>query len=183
MWNVVYHIIVIALAVWGILTGYRKGLMRQLGSLIAVAFGIVLTIVLAPDFYSSMDNFIPGFVDGFKREFIVKTLSCTIIYVLVTGLLELIAIPLGKLMKVVHTGLVNSIAGALFRTFQLLMLISLFYNLIIDFNPSGSLTRISRLHDGNVVEGVIKVAPAILGFPDGEEVAHYQQLEEAKKIS
>ena len=183
MWNVIYHILVIALGIWGILTGYRKGLIRQFGSVLAVAFGIVATIILAPDFFSVMDNMIPGFVSGFKREFVVKTMSCTVIYVFVTGVFELVAIPLGRLMKTMHTGLVNSIAGALFRTFQFLMLLSLFYNLIVDFNPTGSMTRICRLHDGNVVEGVIKVAPAILGFPDGEEVAHYQQLEDAKKIS
>ena len=183
MWNVIYHIIVIALAAWGILSGFRKGLVRQFGSVIAVAFGIVLTIVLAPDFYPSVDDWLPGFIDGFKRDFIVKTLSCTIIYVLVTGLFELIALPVGKLMKIVNTGMVNSIAGALFRTFQYLMLLSLLYNLIIDFHPTGPMTRISRYHDGNVVEGVIKIAPAILGFPDGEEVAHFQQLEDAKKIS
>lgn len=183
MWNVIYHVVVIALGVWGILSGYRKGLMRQFGSVVAVAFGIVVTRLLAPDFYPAVDDFIPGLISGFNREFIVKTLSCTIIYVLVTGIFELIAIPLGKLMKVVPAGIVNSIGGSVFRTFQYLMLLSLFYNLIVDFHPTGPLTRTCRLHDGNVVEGVIKIAPAILGFPDGEEVAHYQQLEDAKKIS
>lgn len=183
MWNVIYHVVVIALAIWGILTGYRKGLIRQFGSVIAVTFGIVATRVMAPDFIPVMEDLVPGFISGFQREFVVMTLSCTIIYVFVTGFLELVAIPLGKFMKVVKAGVVNSIFGAIFRTFQYLMLISLFYNLIIDFNPAGSLTRLSRYHDGNVVEGVIKVAPGILGFPDGEEVAHYQQLEDAKKIS
>lgn len=183
MWNALYHIIVIGLAVWGILTGYRKGLMRQLGSVIAVAFGIVLTIVLAPDFTPIIDGMIPDFVSGFNREFIVQTLSCTIIYVFTSGLLELVLMPLGKLMKVMPGGILDSIGGAIFRPFRYLLLISLFYNLIIDFNPSGPLTRVSRLHDGNVVEGVIKMAPGIMRFPGGEEVAHYQQLEDARKIS
>lgn len=183
MWNVIYHIIVIALAILGVLSGYRKGLIRQLGSVMAVAFGIVLAIILAPDFTVTVENTMPSFISGFKREFIAKTLSCTIIYVLVTGLLELVLIPLNRLMKIMDMGIINSIGGAIFRSFQYLMLLSLFYNLIIDFNPAGPLTRISRLHDGNVVEGVIKMSPAILRFPGGEEVAYYQQLEEAKRIS
>ena len=48
---------------------------------------------------------------------------------------------------------------------------------------TGGLARTARFHDGNIVEGVMKIAPAVLGFPDGEEVGHYQQLEDAKKIS
>lgn len=183
MLNGLYHVIVIAVAVWAVISGYRKGLVRQTGSLMAVTFGIVGTRLMAPDFAPSVDDFLPGFISGFKRQFIVETLACTVIYVLVTGLMELIALPLSKLMKVVTTGIINSIGGAVFRLFQYLMLLSLFYNLIVDFNPSGTLTRSSRLHDGNILEVTMKIAPAILGFPGAEEVAHYQQLEDAKKIS
>lgn len=178
-----YHIVVIAVAVWGILTGYRKGLIRLLGSVVAVAFGIVATRLIAPECFDAFEAMVPGFISGFQRPFVVQTLTCLVIYVLVTGIFELVAIPLGKLMKVVPAGIVNSIGGALFRMFQFLILVSLFFNLIVDLNPSGELTRSSRLHDGNVVEVVMQMAPAILGFPGAEEVAHYQQLEDAKKIS
>lgn len=179
----IFHLIIIGVAVWAIITGYRSGMIRRLGSVLAVTFGIVITRLLAPETFDFFDGCVPGFFSGFNREFIVKSLACGVIYVFFTGLLELGLIPLAKLMKVYSPGVLDSIAGALFRLFQAMMLISILYNLIVDFSPSGSLARSSRLHDGNVVEGVIKIAPAILGYPDGEEVTHFQQLEDAKKIS
>lgn len=183
MLNGIYHIIVIAVAVWGIVTGYRKGFLRQLGGFVGVAFGIVAARLFSFELHPHVEGLVPEFVAGFKREFVVDTLTCGVIYLLVAGIVELFAFPLGKMMKVFGSGVLDSIGGAVFRLFKYLMVVSIAYNLIVDMNPSGSLTTSSRQHDGNVVEGVIKVAPAVLGFPDGEEVGYRQQLEDARKIS
>lgn len=183
MLNGIYHLIVIAVAVLAILTGYRKGFLRQLGALLAVAFGIVVARLVAADGMVYADDVVPGSISGFKRSFFVQTLTCGIVYLIVESLVEMITFPVGKMMKVFGSGVLDSIGGSVFRLFKYLMVVSILYNLIADFNPSGSLTRSSRQHDGNVVEGVMKIAPAILGFPDGEEVGHHQQLEDAKKIS
>lgn len=183
MLNGLFHLLVIAAAVWGIISGYRCGFMRQMGLLVAVAFGIVAARLAGPDCMGYVDDWMPESVDGFKRNFVVATLSYGGIYLMVMGIISLISIPLGKLMAVFESGVLDSIAGAIFRLFQFLMVLSIVYNIIVDLNPSGELTKSSRQHDGNVVEGVIKVAPAILGFPDGEEVGYRQQLEDARKIS
>lgn len=178
-----YHIVIIIVAVWAIFTGYRKGLLRQIGAILGVAFGIVATRTLAPGFLEFVDNWIPPIFGGFNRIYLVETLTCGIIYLVVSGAVQGCTFILGKLIGVIHLGVLGSISGALFRLFQFLMILSIVYNLIVDFKPEGDLTRSSRQHDGNVVEGVMKIAPIILGFPDGEEVGFRHQLEEAKKIS
>lgn len=183
MWIGVYHIVVIAVAVWGLITGYRKGLFRQVGGVLGMAFGISAVRMVAPDFFHFTDEWIPQTIAGFKRGFLVETITCGIIYIVVSGFIQLCAIPIGKLVGLIRGGLLNMIAGALFRLFKYLFLVSIIYNVIADFNPEGELTRSSRQHDGNVVEEVMKIAPPILGFPDGEEVGRRQQLEDAKKIS
>lgn len=183
MANGAFHLIVIAVAVWGILTGYRKGLLRQAGGVLAMAFGIVMSRMLTPELLAVVESWIPPFINGFNRSYLIRTLTAGIIYLVVFSMVQASCFPIGRLMGLIGGGILNRIAGAAFRMFKYLFVISIVYNLIIDIYPQGDLTRSSRQHDGNVVEVVMKIAPAFLDFPDGEEVGYRQQLEDAKKIS
>lgn len=183
MWSGIWHLVVITVAVWAIVTGFRRGFMRQAGWMLAVAFGIVGSRLASVDFNPVVEEWVPQWVDGFKRTFVVQTLAGSLIYIVVSVVIGLIALPLGGILRVLGGGILDSIGGAIFRLFQYLMIISIAFNLVVDMNPGGDLTRSSRQHDGNVVEGVMQLAPSVLGFPGGEEVGHRQQLEDAKKIS
>lgn len=183
MWSGIYYIIVIVVAVWAVLTGYRKGLLRQMPGVLGMAFGIVAAGMLGPECYDVVDGWLPASVSGFRRPFVIQTLCCGIIYLVVAAVVGFCAIPLGALVGRLGWGVLDSIGGAVFRTLQYLIVLSIFYNLLVDINPAGELTRSSSRHDGNIVEGVMKIAPSLMGFPDAEEVAYRQQLEDAKKIS
>lgn len=183
MWNGIYYILVVIIAVWSIFTGYGRGFMRQIGALLGVAFGIVAARMLAPAFVPTVDGWLLDGFTGFNRPFVSETLGCGLIYFVVSGIITLATWPLGKLMRVFGSGVLDSIGGALLRMFQWLIALSIVFNLIVDLSPAGELTRTSRLHDGNIVEGVLKIAPALMDFPGAEEVGYRQQLEDAKKIS
>lgn len=179
----IYHLIIIGVAVWAILTGYRRGFLRQIGNVVAVVVGIVVVMVFSAEFTPQVDGFVPGFISGFNRSFFVITLTSMLLFFFVYSILALVCIPIGKMMRVMPGNIINSIGGAVFKLFQWLLFISLAYNLLADLRPASDLTRSARLHDGNIIEGVIKLAPSIMGFPDAEEVGYRQQLEDAKKIS
>ena len=183
MLNGVYHIVIIALAVWGIVKGYRKGIYRLMGSVLAVAFGIVAVKMFAQDFLDTVEKWVPTAISGFNRDFAVQTLTCGVIYVVVVFIVQFVCGPVALILRIIPSGVISSIVGAVFKTFQYLMLVSIAYNLIADFNSTGTLARSAKYHDGNLVEGVMKIAPAVLGFPGGEDVGHMQQMEDAKKIS
>lgn len=183
MSHAAYHLVVIAVAVWGALRGYRQGLLRQIPAVVAIAFAIVASRLLLPDLSLWMEDWIPQAFNGFNRGFIIASVSATLIFLPFYFVIKLALVPVGMMMKVMPGGIVDNISGAVFRIFKYLMFVSLAYNLIVDFNPRSSLAKSSSSHDGNVVEGVMKMAPALLDFPDGEEVGHYQQLEDARSIS
>lgn len=183
MANGAFYIIILGVAVFGILTGYRKGLLRQAGGLLGVAFGIVAVKAFAPSMISGIENWLPSAISGFKREFLIQSLSCGFLYLAVSSIVQLCCIPLNAIMHVMDKDVVSGIAGAVFRAFKYLMVVSIFYNVIIEISPSSSLAKTACHHDGNIVEGVMQIAPAILGFPGPEEVGFRQQLEDAKKIS
>ena len=180
--TIIFHLLIVAAGVFGIMTGYRKGIRRQIGAVIALAFAIVAAHILGKELFDTIWKYLQIF-PAFNMRFIAATLSAILIFIPVYFLLRLCLFPLGKLMKVIRSGVLDSIFGAVFRLFNYLVFLSLAYNLLIDIDPTSSLAKSSRSHDGNLVEGVVKIAPALMNFPDGEEVVHYQQLEDAKKIS
>lgn len=183
MSDVAYHLLVIAMSVLGIVVGYRRGLLRQVSAVLGVAFGIVCARAFAYVPEEWFRGNVSRFFTGFNAIFVVKTLSSGVIFTVVYIGVRVLTFMLGYLMKVFRTGILNSIAGAVFCMFKYLMFLSILYNIIIDVKPEGGLLKFAGSHDGNVVEGVIWLAPAVLGFPDGEDVGHALQLEEAKKIS
>ena len=183
MLNGAYYVVVIAVAIWGIVSGFRKGIFRLIGSVLGVSFGIVAVHLLASDFLLWVDGLLPDAVSGFHRSFLAQTLTCGVIYLAVSWLVSILAFPLSLVLRVLGKGVITCIVGAIFRTFQFLMVVSIFYNLIVDVDSTGSLARTARYHDGNVVEAVLKIAPAVLDFPSAEDVGHRQQLEDARKIS
>lgn len=183
MWTGIYYIIVVIVAVWAVFSGYRKGFMRQMNGVLGVAFGIAAARMLAPEFEGTVNSWLPTAFSGFSRQFFCTTLTNGLIFVITGGIIAFCTYPVGKLVSVLGSGMLNAIGGALFRLFQFMMVLSIVYNLLVDLSPASDLTKSSRLHDGNIVEGVMKLAPDIIGFPGAEEVAYRQQLEDAKKIS
>lgn len=64
-----------------------------------------------------------------------------------------------------------------------MLLVSMAYNLILGFDSGSVLLKSMKSDDGNIVEEVMLLAPAVLGCEGPDELAHRIQLEEAKKIS
>lgn len=178
-----YHLLVIAVSVFGIVTGYRRGLLRQISAVLAIAFGIVCVRMFSQELTEKLVEWLHVRIPGFNLKYVVLTLSATIVYTGVYLLTRLLTFPLAYLMKLIPTGLLNSLGGAVLGTFKYLMFVSLALNLIVDLKPGSDLLKVCCSHDGNVVAGVVEIAPSVLGFPGPEDIGHRLQLEEAKKIS
>ena len=183
MGTFVYHIIVIGFAALAIFRGYKLGLVRQTSAILGMAFGAICARIFGPmcvDYFMSLQ---PDFMRGFNSPFIFATLSAGVIYTVVYTIVKLLTGIIDFAVRVLSSGLLNSIFGSLFCLLKYLVFISIVYNLIVDINPESKLLKVARDHDGNVIEGVMLVAPAILGFPDAEELGYQMQLEHAKQIS
>lgn len=183
MWNGAYFVIIVAVAVWSVFSGYRMGIMRQGGTVIGIAFGIVAARLLAQAAIEVVNGWIPSFIQGFNRPILCETLTSGGIFLIGYSFISLCGSPLGKLLSVIRIGIIGSLCGALFRLFEFMIIVSILYNIIAAIAPASDLTRMSSRHDGNIVEGVMMIAPPILGFPGAEEVAFRQQMEDARKIS
>ena len=119
--------IIIALPLgWLIFKGYRRGIIFELASLLAVIVGCILAVRFA-NWFSALVG-----LDGHNAYLISFFIIFLIVIVLSLSLAKLAE----KFVKLIHVGLVNNLAGAFLGLLKGLCIIGvlLYYVAIIDLN-------------------------------------------------
>lgn len=183
MADIFCHILVIAVAVWAAVSGFRKGLAGQASSVLGLAFGIVVTRVLSADAYNMAKSLFTGFDDAVCAPFILSVLSSGILYCLVFFVVKAFTIPLQKAVSFIGFGILDSLAGIAFSLASNMIFLSIFFNVYVCFVPQSTIMKYATAEDGNAVEAVMLLAPYALGCLSFEDLHHLIQLREARKIS
>lgn len=178
-----YIIILLCLALWGAMAGWRSGLMSQIGSVLGVAFGIAGVRFLLPEFAPTVEDWLCHFPEVACPEYPVASVGALIIYMGFYVLFLVCGIPLRKLLKPLAVKPLDSVGGLIFGVFKWLMMVSVWYNAVLGVTESGALLRLSHEGDGNPVELVMELSPAVFSTPSPDELHHRMQLIEARKIS
>lgn len=183
MTNTVYLIVVLVVAFIAIVSGFRKGITRQLSSLLGLAFGAVAARVFAPEFSSSFT-----WTDKFSQapefsDFTSNLVCAVVIYIFVYAMFFIFSGILQSAVSIFRVGMFNRILGAFFSLVKNLLWLSILFNLALCFSDRSELLRYERANDGNLMAAVMSLTPGLLGCFGAEDFAHYHQLKEAKKIS
>ncbi|MDE7346331.1 MAG: CvpA family protein [Muribaculaceae bacterium] len=183
MGEAIYHILVIAVGLVGIFRGFHAGMMRQVSSLLGFVFGIVAARALGPDFTAWLLGWFPHVYHPVAKTFFVSILGygiiwglCLLVFSMLTGILNFI-------LGMIPVGIVNSIVGAAFCLLKYLMFLSILFDLALCRPFDSPLMHCARHDDGNLVDGVIRLAPELLGTMSADEYVHRVQLWEARTIS
>lgn len=178
-----YHLLVIGVALLGIFRGFRAGLTRQVSDVIGFVFGIVAARSVGPDVASWLVTWMPQFYHPVAKSFFFEIVAygmiwglCMLAFSMLTGILNAI-------LDILPKSLLNSIGGAVFSLLKYLMFLSLLFDIAICRPIDSPLMHCATHDDGNPVDGVIRIAPAILGTTSAEDYILHVQLWEAKKIS
>lgn len=183
MSDVIYHLLVILIAMLGAIHGYRQGLTGQVSGVLGLAFGMVGCRVLMPVAMPEVEGVFPDLCQRVGGPLLIEMLTAAMLY---TGLYLLLSITTGilrKTMEFFSGGLLNSIIGGMFCVVKYMMFVSIAYNLLVDYNPGLRLLKYGTDRDGNVVEAVMLLAPAALGTHGVDDIAHIKQMEDARCIS
>lgn len=183
MGDVIYHIIVIAVAALAVVKGFRRGFTGQISGILGFAFGTVSAHVFEPDVEAMLRSMLPGISQAVGAAFIYSVLAAVIIYVIVYLIFKIFTKVLRSAMQVFSIGMLDSILGSAFCLLKYMMVVSIIYNLILCVFPDSRLMHYAKADDGNVVEAVMLLAPGMLGCGSVEDLAHLLQLRDAKKIS
>lgn len=178
-----YIVLLLCLALWGAVSGWRCGLLHQIGSVLGIGFGIGGACFLTADMMPWVETHAAGFLDVPCPEYLVCSLTVALIVTLFYFFFLLCGILLRRLLKIVPTGFVNNVAGCAFGIFKWMFLVSVAYNAILGVRQSGPLFDLTDVGDANPVETVMPLAPAIIGCPGPDELHHRIQLQEAHCIS
>ena len=183
MGEAIYHILVIAVALVGMWRGFNSGLMRQVSGVLGFIFGIVAARAVGPDFAMWLAGWFPQVYHPVAKTFFVSILAYGIIWGLSMFLFSMFTGILNFILGLIPVGIVNSIAGAAFCLLKYLMFLSLLFDLAICRPFDSPLMHCARHDDGNLVDGVIRLAPELLGTMSAEEYVLKVQLWEARTIS
>lgn len=181
--NVVYHIIVLIVAVVGIIRGFRKGFTAQICNVLGMGFGVVCTHIFTEQAAAFAKMLLPFLVSRPFPEYIWQLTGAAAMYTAVYYLFGAFTGVLSGALSIFSIGMFNKLVGAAFCLINYTLWLSIIYNLILGYNPEGALLRYASADDGNVVETVLDMTSGFLGCEGASELAHLVQLREAKKIS
>lgn len=183
MGEAIYHILVLAVALVGMLRGFHTGLMRQVSGVLGFAFGMVAARILGPDLTVWIAGWFPHYYDPVAKTFFLEILAYGTIWGLSVFLFSMFTGILNFILGFIPVGIMNSIAGAAFSTLKYLMFLSILFDLALCRPADSPLMHCARHDDGNLVDGVIRLAPVFLGTMSAEDYILGVQLWEAKSIS
>lgn len=178
-----YHIIVLAVAAFSVIRGFKRGFTGQISGILGFAFGTVSAHVFEPDVEVALRAILPAVRHSAGAAFIYSVLSSVIVYSIVYMAFKVFTKVLRSAMQVFYVGMLDSILGAMFSLLKYMLLVSIVYNLLLCINPKSPLLKYASADDGNVVESVMLLAPGLLGCGSVHDLSHLIQLREAKKIS
>ncbi len=178
-----YHVIALLIATVALVKGFRTGFARQIPKFLGFCFGVVCARIFMDPVAEGLRSLLPGTAGSVKAVFIYNTVATGLIFMIVYELFSFITGFLKYVTGALGGGILDSMAGSVFTLVRYVMFLSMAYNFILCWQSDSILLKYAKSDDGNIVEEVMLVSPAILGGEDVEELAHKIQLEEAKCIS
>lgn len=183
MFDATYHIIVITVAAVAVIKGFRSGFTGQVSGVLGFAFGTVCSHIFDEQAEAVMRTLLPGLGSVAGSAFIYSVVSSALVYVAVYVLFKTLTRVLKSAMQVFYVGMLDKLLGSAFCLAKYMLMVSIAYNLVLCFNPRSPLLKYATADDGNVVEGVMLLAPGLLGCCSFEDLFHLLQLRDARKIS
>lgn len=184
----IYSIVLILILMMAVWNGWRKGMVYQIASLLGLGFGIVAARIFSDSLAPHVESWLPVAADSATpgmtpvREYMVELVSASVIFAGVYLAFRIFAGLLNSALQLLHMGAINSIVGAAFCFCKWVLLMSIALNLWMGINPKSGLLKPCTDGDGNIIELVMAVAPALLNTISPDELEHSIRVEQARSL-
>lgn len=178
-----YHIIALCVCAAAVIAGFRRGIKRDVPSMIGIALGAVCARIFIPPVTEAIYGLFLWVHGRVNEQYLYSVASAALIFFSVYYIFRMLTGFIGKIMSNDEKSILDCLAGSVYSLFRALVFLSFLYNAMLAFRSDGSLLKAMKSDDGSIAEGVLLIAPAVAGFESPEEFAHSIQLEEASRIS
>jgi len=166
-----FDIIIIIPLLWGAFKGFKKGLIIELASLIALFLGVWGAI--------KFSAVVGGYVqESFTvSEKFLPLVSFAVTFILIVIAVYALAKLLEKLIKAVALGFVNKLAGLAFGLLKVTLIVSIGLYVVDKINGKFGFIEQQQINDSLLYEPVKQVAPTVL--PVIDELTETDSLSES----
>lgn len=178
-----YHILVISVAAYSVIRGFRNGFTGQVPGVLGLAFGLVCAHIFAEDVADGIRLLFPSIRTRVGSAFTCSVVGAVVVYVVVYMLFKSLTGVFRKIMEVFEVGILDCIFGSVFSLLKYMLGVSIFLNLLVCVNPRTPLMKHISSDDGNIVGEVMLMASGMLGCVSCEDLHHHLQLRDATRIS
>lgn len=148
--------IILGIILLAAILGAMKGFVSQVGTIV----GVVLAIIACRLFGSDAADFIV--THGTEHESLYRSLTYVLVFVAVFIVVKLLANLFSSVIRAVHLGIIDRVAGAIFSAAIWLLAMSVAVNLYLAVEPDDR--GVFNHGDKPWREAVVDLAPHIMGY-------------------
>jgi membrane protein required for colicin V production len=154
----VTNIILAIPIVWGFYKGFKKGLIVELASILA----IILGVYACSKFSDTVANFLGSNLHTHISSLYLTVISVAIVFIGILILVSFLAKRIQKLAEALFLGIANRILGGIFGAFKWALLISMLLYLFDILNAKASFVSGEVLQQSWVYTHLVLLAPWVM---------------------
>lgn len=141
---------------WGAYSGFSKGLIKELASIL----GVIIGVLLAKNYYPYLDIKLKPIFES--EAGFISILSAILIFLLTIMVFKIIAKFLTKFLKIIALGLLNRIIGSVFGIFKTVMLLCILVFIFSNINNVTGIIKAEKLSQSFFYSKIEKINSFII---------------------
>jgi len=141
---------------WGAYSGFSKGLIKELASIL----GVIIGVFLAKNYYPYLDIKLKPIFES--EAGFISILSAILIFLLTIMVFKIIARFLTKFLKIIALGLLNRIIGSVFGIFKTVLLLCILVFIFSNINNVTGIIKAEKLSQSFFYSKVEKINSLII---------------------
>ncbi|MBP3738701.1 MAG: CvpA family protein [Muribaculaceae bacterium] len=155
--------LILLIALGALVVGWRKGLIKQLASLVSWVIGIVVCLFLGDEVTRLFLAINPEAAQWPLAGITVKAVALSMLFLVVTLTLRVEAYVTRKVVKMARLGCLDRVGGAALFAFKYLFALSIVLNLYYAYNPDAETFGTRHMLNNKPYEITLDLMPRVLG--------------------
>ncbi len=153
-------IVLIVPIAFGLIQGFRHGLVKEVGSLVGIVVGIYLARYFSDDVAKIL-------VQQFGWSFsICMTIAYALVFIAGAVGIQLIAYVLSKILDFIKVGWLNKTIGSVFGALKFVLILSVILNLFSMLNAFQPIVQKKAVENSALYKPIESIMPSIMPFLD-----------------